>query len=83
MSYTLGKSSVSSAELAGSAGLKLSTIHYYTTLGLLKTSGRRGNKRLYDFRENKARLKEIHRLRQKGYTLALIRSQMGGGVSGK
>ena len=67
---------VSSKDLAEAVGLTLSTISYYTALGLLKVSRRAGNKRLYDSTEAKTRLRQIALLRQKGYSLSLIRKQL-------
>ena len=64
---------VSSKKLAAVNGVTLSTIHYYTTVGLLRVRRRVGNKRFYDCREAHARLKQVARLRQQGYSLALIR----------
>lgn len=64
---------VSSKELAAVNGVTLSTIHYYTTVGLLRVRRRVGNKRFYDCREAHTRLKQVARLRQQGYSLALIR----------
>ena len=70
---------ITSAELSASCGLTLSTIHYYTALGLLRVRERMGNKRAYDVREAKARLEEIRRMRQEGYSLAIIRQRLVGG----
>lgn len=64
---------VSSKKLAAVNGVTLSTVHYYTTVGLLRVRRRVGNKRLYDYRESHTRLKQVARLRQQGYSLALIR----------
>ena len=68
-----------SAELSASSGLALSTIHYYTALGLLRVRERMGNKRAYDIRETKARLEKIRRMRQEGYSMAIIRQRLVGG----
>ncbi|HEX9779967.1 MAG TPA: MerR family transcriptional regulator [bacterium] len=68
---------VTSAELSKLAGVSLSTIHYYTALGLLRARGRAGNRRLYRVREAKLRLHRISRLRQQGYSLALILRTVG------
>lgn len=71
-----GKSTVGSVQLAAKSGLTLSTIHYYTFLGLLRVSRRVGNKRLYDAHEATNRLRTIQRLRDAGYPLNLIRAQL-------
>ena len=65
-------------QLAELEGLTQSTIHYYTSLGLLQVKQRSGNKRLYDPSQTKARLQQIALLRQKGYSLSLIRQQIMG-----
>lgn len=73
---------VTSAQLAHAVGVTLSTIHYYTILGLLHVRERAGNKRLYDAQAATASIEEIRRLRQRGYSLTVIREQMsqkGGG----
>jgi DNA-binding transcriptional MerR regulator len=49
------------------------TLNYYTNLGLLVSCGRRGNKRLYDERKLRKRLRKIQSLKNDGYTLRLIR----------
>ena len=64
---------VSTSQLASATGVTLSTIHYYTALGLLRTHRWVGNNCLYGFREAKARLRRIARLRHEGYSLTLIR----------
>lgn len=67
---------ITSAQLAHTAGLTLSTIHYYTTLGFLHVRQRAGNKRLYDMQDAAAALEEIRRLRQQGYSLTMIRERL-------
>lgn len=76
----MGKASktrfVTSSQLAVATGVTLSTVHYYTAMGLLQADRQTGNSRLYDVRETKARLQYIARLRQEGYSLALIRTML-------
>lgn len=67
---------VTSTELAAVSWTSLSTVHYYTSLGLLVARRRVGNKRLYDLRDSKVRLRTIARLRQAEYPLNLIREQL-------
>ena len=69
---------ITSAELASASEVTLSTIHYYTTLGLLRACGRSGNKRQYERREARSRRQEIQRSRQEGYSLAMIRQRLVG-----
>ena len=73
MRKTLNARFMTSSELAAAIGITLSTVHYYTALGLLQARRRAGNKRLYDSREAKTRLQDIARLRHDGYSLTLIR----------
>lgn len=65
-----------SRELAVASGVPLSTLRYYISLGLLPISSRAGNKHLFNSTEATSRLKKIIRLRQQGYTIALIRQQL-------
>ena len=67
-----------SKELAKAAGMTLSAINYYTSLGLLQVKQRYGNKRLYNPTQAKARVQQIRLMRQKGYSLSLIRQQIVG-----
>lgn len=67
---------MTSRELASAAGVTLSTIHYYTSLGLLPVSRRVGNKRLFNSAETMSRLKRIAQLRGQGYPLSLIRQEL-------
>ncbi|MDD4899045.1 MAG: MerR family transcriptional regulator [Candidatus Omnitrophica bacterium] len=64
---------ISSVEVCVKFGLPYSTLTHYTNLGLLKTVGRRGNKRLYEEGEVSERLLKIKTLANKGYPLLLIR----------
>jgi DNA-binding transcriptional MerR regulator len=74
----LSRGYITSKELADAGGVSLSTIQYYTAIGLLHSNARAGNKRLYDAKRAKERLKQIQRMRQDGYSLALIRQQLNG-----
>ena len=62
--------------VARGSGVTLSTLNYYINLGLLPVAERQGNKRLFDRGAVIRRLEEIHRLRQQGYPLRLIRKQL-------
>lgn len=73
MGKTQNARSISSIELASFAGVRLSTIHYYTVIGLLQSDRRTGNRRLYPARKAKARMRKIAYLRRAGYSLTLIR----------
>jgi DNA-binding transcriptional MerR regulator len=56
--------------------LSYQTINYYTNLGLLQVKKKEGNCRLYDSDELKKNLKRITELKNKGYSLKLIRDLM-------
>ncbi len=67
---------ISLQEVARGSGLTLATLNYYVNLSLLPVAERVGNKRLFDRGAVTRRLDEIHRLRQQGYPLRLIRKQL-------
>lgn len=69
---------VSAQDIVKKFGIKYHTLNYYTTIGLLPLSGKRGNRRMYDENEIRARLGEITRLSQEGYPLNLIRKKLVG-----
>jgi len=63
---------ITSAEVVKKYKISYQTLNYYTNLGLLVSKGRIGNKRLYDEKKLKKRLKKIQKLKNDGYTLRLI-----------
>jgi DNA-binding transcriptional MerR regulator len=69
---------ISAQDIVKKFGIKYHTLNYYTTIGLLPLSGKRGNRRMYDESEIRARLGEIMRLSQEGYPLNLIRKKLVG-----
>ena len=69
---------ISAQDIVKKFGIKYHTLNYYTTIGLLPLSGKRGNRRMYDENEIRARLGEISRLSQEGYPLNLIRKKLVG-----
>ena len=73
------KALISLQEVADRTELTLSTLNYYTNLGLISVEDRRGNKRFYNESEVVNRLKEIHKLRREGYPLRIIRRHLQGG----
>jgi DNA-binding transcriptional MerR regulator len=52
------------------------TLNNYTNIGLLVVRQRKGNARFYKLDEVKQRLDSISKLKNKGYTLRLIRSML-------
>ncbi len=63
-------------ELSRQAGMGVSTLNYYTNLGLLQVADRKGNRRLYRESEALRQIGEIRRLRQEGSPLRIIRKQI-------
>ena len=63
---------ITSAEVVKKYKISYQTLNYYTNLGLPVSKGRIGNKRLYDEKKLKKRLKKIQKLKNDGYTLRLI-----------
>lgn len=63
---------VSLQEISQSSLISYQTLNYYTSLGLLKSQKRQGNKRLYAVQETQERLKKITELKNQGYPLRII-----------
>lgn len=66
------KKLISAREIQVEYHISLSSVNYYTNLGLLPVAGRRGNVRLYNPDLIRKRMKEIHRLKHEGFPLRLI-----------
>ena len=64
-------------DLQVESGVSASTINYYTALGLLLVSRRRGKTRLYPAASTRQRLQQIRALLDRGYTLPVIKEQLG------
>lgn len=67
---------ISPREIAKKYNISYQTINYYTNLGLLVVRKKQGNSRLYHNLEVKRALDEITELKNKGYSLKLIRNIM-------
>jgi DNA-binding transcriptional MerR regulator len=52
------------------------TLNNYTNIGLLVVRQKKGNVRFYKSEEVKRRLDNINKLKNKGYTLRLIRNML-------
>ena len=52
------------------------TLNNYTNIGLLVVRQKKGNVRFYKAEEVKQRLDNINKLKNKGYTLRLIRNML-------
>lgn len=72
------KKVLSLQEIAKNFSVSYQTLNYYTTLGLLHSQRRQGNKRLYIAEEVKKRLKKINELKNEGYPLRIISNIING-----
>lgn len=68
------KKMIGPAEIIKKHGISYQTLNYYTNLGLLRAAHKKGNKRYYDEKKLSVALKKINILKNKGYTLRLIRN---------
>jgi len=66
------KNLVSLQEISKLFNFSYQTLNYYTSLGLLRSQRRQGNKRLYAIVEVKERLSRIIKLKNEGYPLSVI-----------
>lgn len=64
---------VSTQDISKKYNLSYQTINYYTNLGLLMVRKKKGNSRLYKAAEVNRSLNDIIKLKDKGYSLRLIR----------
>ena len=71
----------STKEMAKALDVSVATVNYYTNMGLFKTSGRKGNVRLYDRRETASVFDKIQQLRREGYSLRLIQQRFEKGYT--
>lgn len=70
------KDLITIGEISKRYGLSMSSLNYYTNMGLLSIAEKQGNKRLYDENEVSKRLEKIKDMRRSGYSLRLIRKQL-------
>ncbi|MFH1837462.1 MAG: MerR family transcriptional regulator [Candidatus Omnitrophota bacterium] len=63
---------VSLQEISKVFSLSYQTLNYYTSLGLLRSTKRQGNKRLYLISEARDRLERITKFKNEGYPLRVI-----------
>ncbi len=73
-----GKDILTPKEVASLLGISLSTVNYYTNLGLFHSTERKGNMRLYDRENVLAKFAKIKELRRKGYSLQVISHEIRG-----
>ena len=69
-------------DLSHRCGVSVSTLNYYTNVGLLQVADRQGNRRLYREAQTLRQLDKIQRLRREGYPLRIIRTQLREGKAG-
>jgi len=69
---------ISALDITKKFDISYQTLNYYTNLGLLRSTKRRGNKRLYLETDVKERLQKIDRLKDQGYPLKIIAQMMNG-----
>jgi DNA-binding transcriptional MerR regulator len=67
---------VAPSEIVKKFNISYQTLNNYTNLGLLIVKEKKGNVRFYKLREVKHRLERIKSLKNRGYTLRLIRSML-------
>jgi DNA-binding transcriptional MerR regulator len=69
---------ISVKEITSSYNITYQTVNHYTDFGLLPVLAKKGNVRFYDRSIVEARLKQIRKLMQEGYSLRLIRKRLIG-----
>jgi len=72
----MNKKLIPPKEVAALLHISIATVNYYTNIGLLYPSERKGNMRLYDKNAVLSIFERIKALRRQGYSLKLIRSQL-------
>ena len=70
------KNLMSAKDVSRKFGIPYPTLNHYTNLGFLNVVAKRGNKRLYQAQEVRARLEAIIRMKNDGYPLRLIRKKL-------
>ena len=66
-----------SKDIAAKYDIPYATVTHYTNLGLFTVVGKDRNKRLYDEKEIRSRLRQIRALINEGYPLRLIQKKLG------
>jgi len=70
------KKLILSRDIVARYNIPYSTITHYTNMGFFNVVSRKGNKRLYNEDEVRARLERITQLINEGYPLRLIRKKL-------
>jgi len=70
------QSLIGAKEVAKKFNISYQQVNYYTNLGFFLVRYNKGNQRLYDYHQIDKTLKEIQRLRRKGYSLRVIRGEL-------
>ncbi len=72
----MGRRVMYSKDIVAKYNIPYATLTHYTNLGFFTVVARRGNRRLYDEGEVKARLEQIRAMTNEGYPLRLIRKKL-------
>ncbi len=72
----MDNSMLSPGDIVNKFDISYQTLNNYTNLGLLVVREKKGNVRYYKLNEVKQRLKNINKLKNRGYTLRLIRNML-------
>ena len=78
MKITFNDKLLSLQDIAKHLNISYQTLNYYTSIGLLYPKKRKGNKRLYEAKETKKRLKTVYQLKNEGYPLKIISNIING-----
>ena len=70
------KKVISAQEIVAKFNTPYYTVNYYTAIGLLPVSVKKGNKRMYEESVVKERLQKISELAREGYPLNLIQKKL-------
>lgn len=74
----MGKKLITAKEVVSKFDISFQTVNHYTNFGLLTVATKKGNMRMYDEAEVKARLAKVSELVSEGYSLRLIRKKLLG-----
>jgi len=72
----MGKKIISAQEIVTKFNTPYYTVNYYTAIGLLPISTKKGNRRMYEESVVKERLEKISEMAREGYPLYLIQKKL-------
>jgi DNA-binding transcriptional MerR regulator len=76
MEMRMDDSMIAPNDIVKKFNISYQTLNNYTNIGLLVVRHKKGNVRLYESEEVRQRLDNINKLKNKGYTLRLIRGML-------